>query len=588
MAYLDLPSYESAIGYMKGEPNLQVSSGSAGAAGQATNQASMAKPRSTTPIVSQATGTTQGVLAPIKQGLETQTGDIQKAWQTFQEQVGPSRTFETIGGKETLQKAIQAPTTQQDYAALTEQAKNLLASSYAGPTALDTQKVADITSSGKELEAKAQTLQTGAGLETLIGQQNPTLTAGAKRYEAQQVALSPEYKAYKQQALTDVGEMWKQLSTTETQATKKAEERATEEKAIGEAGKEYLTGERGSLVDQWNKDVAAKEAQEAATQKAYNDLMTAEKVPDVSVLQNITPEMREGTWTAEQFNTPARQNLATAQQTYADIMAQYPELAQQALLNLASTKRGKEIYQRPENVTDEVYNQLIARQQALETAGFSPGTQRTADYGQYATAMPLYYAEGGPQNAQWQPSDYRYYLQLLPGGSPTRENMSTDQQKLVYNNIQDLLGEVDRISEEGEPFKAAKIAANVEQFLADEEAELEARKDSLTEAGEDWKKQLYKINRAYRRAKKANAWGKIVRIITGVASLGATEMTRQIPGKAGEIGTKGLTYGTLAGLAGAVTPAIAPTGMTPEIAYGILKDYDKAQDLVRGIKKAGE
>ena len=584
MAFLPDTSYESAIGYMKGEqPNLQISGGgtSGGITSTAPSAVTTQQQRSLSPIAIMPTGSTQNILSPLQTGIGTQTGDIQKAFETFQTEAGPSRTYEDIGAQATLQKAIQTPTTQQDYNALLGQAMNVLSSKYTGPTELGQEQVSTLTGTGRELEEKAKALQTGAGIETLLGQAVPSMTPGARKYEAQQVSLSPEYRAYKEQSLTDINKMWQDLAKVQEQATAKAAARTTEEEAIATKGKEYLTGERSQLVEDWNKKIAAAEAQEKATQGAFTNL---QEQGTQQALQQIAPEMKQGEWTAEQFNTEARQQLANAQNVFNQVNSMYSDVADLPVLTLTSDKRGNQIYVRPEGVSDEQYQQLLQRQQALEAAGFSPETAST-QYGQLATMMPLYYGEG-PVASQWVPEDIRQYIELIPGGSPTRENMGTADQKIVYNNIQTLLDEVDRIDSEGEPFKAAKIAANLEQFLTDEEQALTERKETLTKAGEEWKQHLSDVKKAYRRAKKNSAWGKIVRLITAVGSLGATELTRQIPGSAGKAATQALTYGTLAGTGMAATYP-ASLLMTPEVAYGILKESGAPLSAMgAGIKKA--
>ena len=182
--------------------------------------------------------------------------------------------------------------------------------------------------------------------------------------------------------------------------------------------------------------------------------------------------------------------------------------------------------------TQNLQDRVIQRQLALEQAGFSPGTVREAGqydtsnaYGKFATYMPLYYAEGGPQGAMWQPADLREYLGFTPGTLPTRENLSTENQRTIYNNVEDLLGELDRIQTD-EPFKAAQAGAEVERFLTEEESLLSERETTLKGAAKDWGELVHKMRKKYEKAKSKSVWGSVARIVLGVGTLGGSELLR--------------------------------------------------------------
>ena len=635
MAYL--PDFADNLAYMKGEEvpsTIQIAGGAgtptsgisgSGVTPNTTNAPSQASqvPAAGRAAMIQPTATTGGVLGAYQTGIQTQQQDIAKALASFKEQAGPTRTFESIGGQQELQQAITAPTTQQDYAQQMEEAKNILGSTYTGPmnwtaeTAKTAEEVTRIQKQQQELAEQSQALQSGYGVAGLVQKQQPGLTPGQLRYEAQQITQSPEYRSYKAQALADVGQTEQQIKTSAEQAAARAEERVGEEKAIGEAATGYLTGQRQDVVDQWSAAIAQKEADQAALDAAWKkfqetgSLEALQGIPEQArgnyipgtLAGTATPWTEAQQWNPEQFNTIARQRLAQGEQTYADIMAspEYASIKDMPLLNIMIDSHGREQYDFS-NVPAEqktlmagmiakfgggkqgqaaLNDLLVKRQVELEEAGFSPGTVREKqrsgagdmykvgpEYGKYATYMPLYYAEG-PEASKWVPEDYRWYLQYLPGSLPTRENLTTEDQATIYNNIETLLGEVDRISQ-SEPFAAATVAANVEQFLADEESVLSERKEALKGAAADWATTVKKMRRKYEKAKKAAAWGKVLRVITAVGTMGMSEIARagakNLPGTLGKmagLANTALTYGTIGGLGAAAlgaAPMLGPVG----------------------------
>lgn len=537
-----LPSFNDILDYVKRQQptTISTSTPAIGGGGQASGQQS---PQGATTSAFNPTYTPApaSLINPIQSGLQEQRGELQKAWETFQTQAGPSRTFESVGGAQTLGQAIETPETTPDYAQKMLQAQQLLSSQYGGPQTLEeAQTLSPIKQQATEWQQQAQALQTGPGVQTLLGKAAPQLTGGQKKFEAQQIALTPGFGAERQAALQDVNKFWEELAERETAAQAKATERTSEEKAIGQKGQEYLAGQKTSISDAWNALIAQNQAEQEATQKAWENLYNTGTLEAIQAIPQAaraeyTPPVPEGTppwevpapqqWTPEQFNTQARQDLAAAQQKYQDIMTnpKYASIANIPLEGLTIDQRGQEQFT---NVAPLVQ----ARQAELEAAGFSPGraTAGATQYGKYATYMPLYYTQGGPLGSQWTPEDYRNYFQYLPGVSPTRENVSTEQQRTIYNNIETLMGEVDRIEEAGEPLRAAKIAADVGRFLEDENTALEERKEKLTAAQQTWATQVKKARKNYKKAQSGKMWGKVIRGLMGVTTMGLSEAVRAL------------------------------------------------------------
>ena len=121
------------------------------------------------------------------------------------------------------------------------------------------------------------------------------------------------------------------------------------------------------------------------------------------------------------------------------------------------------------------------------------------------------------------------YIDFDPGVSPARGNVASSEQKQVYNTIQDLLGEVSRL-DATEPFRAAKIAGDLDRYLTDEETALEASKGKMDAGQKQWLRKVKKARKKFMKMKDKEAWGDIARVIGGVATGGLTEAAGAVMG----------------------------------------------------------
>lgn len=501
---------------------------------------------------------------PIFQPLSKQQGETQQSLSgtvgKFQSEAGPSRSYEGVGGSITLGKALEAQPDLTQQNKNLQSARDLLSSEYKGPVGLASEDTTNINKQLQEQKAASQAMQSGAGISTLLQQQAPSLTAGQRKYETQLLQQDAEFQKKSRDYQKQVDTLAADAQKQQEQATKFATQRAQEEKDIAAKSKEYLQGRQTAVGQELQDTVAAKQVQEEASRKQYEQFMSTGALGDLSAIQSradYTPTVAEGQyaaaqqWNAEQFNTGNRQLLGDAEKQYQSIMDKYADIKDVPLLDISIDKKGRE--KMGTVAAGAPQDRALARQKELEAAGFSTGTKTNATEGKYSNVMPMYYAEGGPEGAKWQPNDIRGYTAWHPGVSPSRENVSTEDQRRVFNSVSDLLNMADQLTAAGEPFKAATVAADIEKYITDEEAVMADRKETLTGAKKDWIKLVDKMRKKYKKAKKANAWGKIVGAIGGVLSGGLTTGMKQLGGTAaGLAGTanKVLTGGALAPLAG--------------------------------------
>jgi hypothetical protein len=226
-------------------------------------------------------------------------------------------------------------------------------------------------------------------------------------------------------------------------------------------------------------------------------------------------------------NTQTQRQRAAAEAAWQRVMESYPDLAQYDPLNLKISGRGHERYTAPggEIGSDyfrgdpQTWARLQERQRELESL-FSPGTRASfqgyqpwGETGRYAEVAPMYdYRNpvGSQAPAQpWDTPDIRGYLELDYGLDPNRENVSTEDQREVFNRINTLLGEAERLGE-AEPWRAAKILGDVESFLAEEERRVKDASGERSQAAQDWSNMVGKARRRYRKAEKGAVLSHII------------------------------------------------------------------------------
>jgi hypothetical protein len=456
----------------------------------------------------QKTGTLQQRLfQPLQTGSERGQESLGEAASFFEQEAGPSRTYEGIGAENLLKQAYTGGA-----AGDIERARGLIGAQYGGPQGLDQGTVAGLQNLLGQLQTRREALGTGGGLQTLIGQSVAGLTPGEARFEAKR--LLPETKEQARDiGFQTVAPLSTRLMEERRGAQEFAQQRAQEEADIAKRSRGFLTGARGTIESDLQQRIAEAQAQQEREAQEYQDVLGADEGGRLAALRAANPEL------ASQFDTEARRKDIEADRRFQQLMSdpKYAAVAQYDPLGLTITKRGKQFYAAdgtdlrrvvPDKKTRGL---LVERQQELEKL-FDPGTIRPftkrAAPGEFSTYSPLYGGEG------FKALDPVDYLGFDPGTRPSRENLSSEEQREHFNNIQNIFENLDRIGEV-EPFKAAEIFGQVDNYLEDEAKALEDKKGELSKANKEWLTQVNKARKKARKAKAKEAYGKIASVISG-------------------------------------------------------------------------
>jgi hypothetical protein len=450
----------------------------------------------------------QRLFQPLQTGAEQGQKSLGEAASFFEQQAGPSRTYEGIGAENLLKQAYTGGA-----AGDIERAKGLVGAQYEGPQGLDQNTVAGLQTLLGQMQARKEALGTGGGLQTIIGQSVAGLTPGEARFEAKRLLPGAKEKA-RDIGFETVSPLTGRLLQEKRDAEAFAKQRGEEEADIAERSRGFLTGARGTIEGDLQQKIMAAQAQQEREAQEYQDVLGADEGGRLAALRAANPEI------AAQFDTEARRKDIEADQLFQQIMAdpKYASISQYDPLDLTITKRGKQFYgadgQDLRRVVPDknVRKLLYERQQALEKQ-FDPGTSRafskTAGPGEYSTYNPLYGGEG------FDAADPAKYLGFDPGTRPSRENLSSEEQKAHFNNIQDIMGNLDTIGE-AEPFRAAEIFGEIDKYLEDENAALEAKGEELSKSQKEWYAKVKKARKAARKAKREKEYAKIGAVIGGV------------------------------------------------------------------------
>jgi hypothetical protein len=463
---------------------------------------------------------------PVVGAAQAGSADVMSFADQFRSAAGPSRTYDDIGAEATLSGAVEG--------APLGPAFDLVGAQYEGPAGLDPTGVGGLGFLQGQLETREQALGTGAGLTTAIGQTVQTLTPGETRFEAEAM-FDPAYRAALATDLAPIGQFAGELAT-ETQAAKEfAESRAAQEADIAAKSTEYLTGRGEGITGDIQAQIDEITAQQLGASQAFTGALGSE---DPAAMVEALRKAQEGGFTGDVdvaggFETEAFKAGQGAEANTAAIIGdpKYAALKDVPQGQLGIDSKGRQTYMIPDENGDlKDFRTVLGkgdeavlfkeRQAALEEAfgsqrGVSfPGGRTSGDYfgdptGQQLT-NPLYFGE------EFQGPEIASYLGFEPGFRPSRENVSSEQQRDQYNRIQELIGNLDRMSEDKEnPWKFAMITANLDGYLEDEIAALEAQGDTLSKEGKEWFAMVRAARKAARKKKawkKYKAYGKIGRL----------------------------------------------------------------------------
>ena len=466
---------------------------------------------------------------PVVGAAQAGSADVMSFADQFRSAAGPSRTYEGVGAEGTLAGAVEG-------SASMDPAFNLVGAQYQGPAGLDPGAVGGLGFLQGQLEQRQKNLGTGAGLTSTIGQTVQTLTPGEARFEAQAM-FDPAYRAALATDLAPVGQFAGELGTETAAAKAFAAQRAAEEADIAARSTDYLTtrgeGITGNIEQQIQEILAQ---QQGASQAFTGALDTEDPAAMIEALRN-----------AQAGGFTGGQDLAGGFSTEAFRASQGAEANQQAIINdpqwaslkevpigeVGVDKKGRQTYLLPDAEGNMVDFRTVLgkgaearlfkdRQAALEEAfgsqrgvpfasGKRPSGERFgAPTGQQLT-NPLYFG------SEFQGPEIASYMGFDPGFSPSRKNVSSEEQRDQYNRIQELIGNLDRMEgDEENPWRYAMITANLEGYLEDEVAGLEAQGDKLSKEGKEWFGMVKSARKKYRKHKAEKTYapyGKIGKLL---------------------------------------------------------------------------
>ena len=381
------------------------------------------------------------LLSPVERGLTLTSEELQRLGSSFQEQAGPQRTWDAAGGQEAVSGLLRPETTQK----YVQPTKELLQSSYKGPSGLPEADVAALKTQQQTLADTTKALQTPSGAMGMLEVQTPGITRGEAKYDVQALWGSPEYHSAVGRLQRQVGALGQKIEGEATGAADYAKQRIAGEQRIAENARSSL-GSGRNVINQQIEDEIAKIAgdQTGAIWQQY------QKTKDISDLPKEIQEQYQG--------SPAVQKRQAALQYWNETMGKYPGVqpgGQPIFTNFSSQN------QVPSDMELTTPWPWADRQAEIYNL-FGPGGEfRDVAPGVDKTTKDI----SGKLIPQ---TDINPYLSFEQGTQTvTPGNVASQEQTMVYNTIQELLGEAARI-EQSDPYKASQIRFDVDKFIKDE------------------------------------------------------------------------------------------------------------------------
>lgn len=484
---------------------------------------------------------TQGLLNPIQQGVAGSQKDIETLSSQFRTAAGPSRTYDSVGGQNALQKAIAPGASKDDFAA----AKGLLGASYGGPAGFLDEDVSRVSQGFGGLQAQAQGLRSGSGLQAALTTSIPGLTPGQAAFEAQKLRYDPGFQREAEQNVRNVAQLNQTLQSEATGAQNFGTQRKTEESDIANLSREFLTGQKDQLAAQVKSQADAAIAADKAMQDQYL------KIQQTGAIEDLPGEFQDPV-----AHSAGREQSAAAKTAFDAVMAEYDGQGPAAEYNLSAygplektmTHRGKEWYgirdpetgkvkdiRKVKGLDKNTEHALVERQRKLEgLAGPDLGRKADKEATPYRDVMDLQFHEGNDVDFL-EPGDFKSYVSFQPAAGLSVGNLATDDQIATFNQISDLLDQADELARDDLPFQAGKIAMEVDRYLSDEEAKLAERGQSLDAHEKQWHKRLRQMRSKY-KASEGGVLGDISEGVFGSPELGAWGSRMGTAGTKGDIG----------------------------------------------------
>jgi hypothetical protein len=489
----------------------------------------------------------KSLFSPITSGVQTAGKKLQDTTSNFVTGLGNRRTWESLGGEGYMNDILSGAKPEQE-------GKDLIKASYSGG-GLDQASIDELTGELTLLKPWQNAFKTGQATEDLLQQSAPNLTTGERKFEAKSLRKNPDYVQSEQNIQKSLSDILADYDRSQAEARGIAQQKAADESGIAQNTQTYLKSAGGAYETAWDKIIADEQAKNKTLQDAWTKFQTGPGV--LSDLNAIPESGREG-WTPDQFSTDTRKRYEEGAQVYNGIVGdpKYASIKDVPLMSLAVNDHGYErmdfdpewwAEHQGEHTSSEwskIKELARQRQKDLKTAGFegtrygsseawsSPyGGMEQGRYtgvienkavggtgtGKYSDLFPLYF--GNPIDMPTLNSEE--YFHFDPGVSPARQNVSTEDQRAIYNRIQRILDEVigsdTQMQDPEEAYRAAKVVGEIGDYLADETKALNAQKGELVANQNEWRKFVQGAHAQYEHAKKKAAWGKVGKIVGGIA-----------------------------------------------------------------------
>lgn len=494
----------------------------------------------------------QGILQGVRQAGETARRELGGLTSQFYAQAGAPLSFQAGRDTSTLLQAIDPTRSPTERAGAVERAQGLLGTTYQGPQTLQQDALANIARVLRERALEAKALTTGGGLAGAIKAASPGLTAGGATFEAQRLLQArPEIPRQIGREAQGLMDLQNEIQAERQRAEQYARGQTERAAQVGLAAREFLASQRDPVLERLGQRAAELNSQNLGVTEAYQRYLAAPTRENLLALDPYSPQDLSDL-------TKPNVEVAEARASYQDVIDRYnqayPWMKDWPILEQKISGRGKTWYAVKDPKTGKVRDiryieglkkeqrrALVARQKELEER-FMPRVGRKEELeARYARIAPLYYGEKGPGGPYYysgpagtpienlfEPEGAQTYLNLQEGTQATREMLATSDERTLVQNVNELLGEADRLEAANEPYRAAQIEAEVERYLENQEKALTAREEALDEPARKLLKEVQRIRRAHRKARRKK--GATIGMIAGAF----------IPGLGGYPGTVGL------------------------------------------------
>ena len=491
---------------------------------------------------------------PLSQGLRTGQEALGGAIESFDQAAGPERTWATSGAQDALQAYYMGTGDEGE-------ARNYVNAAYTGPQTLG-------FTPDQDLMTRSNALNTGSGLTGLIQSGNPGHTPGMARFDAQALWNDPGYQKQADTYESQIDQYFQDVAKEQARAAATAETRTEQEADIRDKSRDFVSGMYDTTLGDIDQTVAGRNAsnqavydefgalsaqggltpeqqkeyglwtsvddQQAEVQAAYDEILA--RYPDITVIE---PGALTRDWKGHELTT-----FTVGDETFSIDDAFNGRIPEAAARELGLKTKEDQI---------RYGEQLRQRQRELD-ALFSPGQWRdryagrwpgyearwgandvtqtplehrellgfTGEPGAYAAFDPLYHQEVLGQPTAQLPNPANYVQgpeELLSEGATheaTRENTATPEQRAQLERAETLMSELKSLSDAGMVFEAARIGADYEQFLEDQEAAIAARERLLGDASDAWKDEVQAARNAYVAAKEHEAWGTVANVLSAI------------------------------------------------------------------------